>query len=242
MTIDPEQTTPRDFYRHMIGCITPRPIAWVSSISPSGVPNLAPFSFFNGIGANPPAVVFSPLNGRDGRPKDTVLNIEATGQFVVNVVSAALAKPMNDTSAELPYETSEFAAFGITPLPSVRVPPPRVAESPAQMECELLQIVHVGTGPMSANLVIGRVVLLHLADRVLDPSGQIDPQLLDTIGRLGGNNYTHTRDRIAMTRPGLLLKPHRSAARPSDSAIYEKTVRCFTAALCLRATHRGGRQ
>src|SRR3954471_10074575 len=100
MTIDPATTSPRDFYRHLIASITPRPIAWVSTVSPAGVPNLAPFSFFNGVGANPPAVMFCPVNRRDGSRKDTLVNVEATRQFVVNVVSDRLAERMNATSAE----------------------------------------------------------------------------------------------------------------------------------------------
>src|SRR5271154_330187 len=147
MTINTESTPSRDVYRHMIACITPRPIAWVSTISPGGVPNLAPFSFFNGVGANPPAVVFSPVNRRDGSRKDTVINIEANRQFVVNVVSEPMASRMNHTSAELPYEVNEFEVCGLTPLPSVRIQPPRVKEAPVQMECELFEIVRVGHGP-----------------------------------------------------------------------------------------------
>src|SRR5438132_13072891 len=102
MLIEPEKSTPRDVYRVMISCITPRPIAWVSTISPRGITNLAPFSFFNGVGANPPAVMFSPVNRRDGTRKDTVLNIEASGEFVVNIVSEPLGRVMNETSADIP--------------------------------------------------------------------------------------------------------------------------------------------
>jgi flavin reductase (DIM6/NTAB) family NADH-FMN oxidoreductase RutF len=201
MTIDPTTTPARDVYRHMIACITPRPIAWVSTISPAGVPNLAPFSFFNGVGANPPAVVFSAVNRRDGSRKDTVINIEATRQFVVNVVSEPMAEKMNCTSAELPYEISEFAVCHLTPEPSVRVKPPRVMEAMVQMECELFDLVHVGDGPLAANVMIGRIVLLHVNDAVLDAAGQIDPEKLATIGRMGGNLYSRTKDRFVMERP-----------------------------------------
>jgi flavin reductase (DIM6/NTAB) family NADH-FMN oxidoreductase RutF len=185
----------------MISCITPRPIAWVSTVSPHGVTNLAPFSFFNGLGANPPAVMFSPVNRRDGSRKDTVLNVEATRQFVVNIVSAAVADRMNCTSAEYPYEVSEFERCGLTPVASVKVRPPRVAESLVQMECVLHEIVRVGEGPLAANVIIGRIVLLHAADSVLNEAGEIDPDRLDTIGRMGGNLYGRTRDRFAMDRP-----------------------------------------
>jgi flavin reductase (DIM6/NTAB) family NADH-FMN oxidoreductase RutF len=202
MIIDPETTPVQEVYRTLTACVTPRPIAWVSTVSPSGVPNLAPFSFFNALGANPPAVMFSPVNRRDGSRKDTVRNVESTGEFVLNIVSAALAHSMNATSAELPYETSEFAPAGLTPTPSARVRPPRVAEAQVHLECVLHQVIPVGNGPLSANVVIGRVVLIHAHDGVLDASGQIDPEKLDTIGRMGAALYTHTRDRFEMQRPG----------------------------------------
>lgn len=202
MTIDTAQAPARDVYRHLIGCITPRPIAWVSTISPAGVPNLAPFSFFNGIGANPPAVMFSPVNRRDGTRKDTVRNVEANGEFVVNIVSGALAERMNATSEEFAYEVSEFERCGLTPAPSAQVRPPRVAESAVHLECVLHQIVHVGDGPLAANVIIGRVVMMHIADHVFDAAGEIDPGKLDTIGRMGAIWYARTRDRFEMDRPG----------------------------------------
>jgi len=201
MTIDPVATPARDFYKLMISCITPRPIAWVSTISPKGIPNLAPFSFFNGIGANPPSVLFCPVNHRDGSKKDTLLNVEATKEFVVNIVPFALAKPMNETSAELPYEQNEFDFAKITPAPSTKVKPPRVKESPIHMECVLHSIVNVGTGPIGANVVIGRIVWMDIAASVLDDKGQIDPRQLDTIGRMGGMGYARTTDLFDLPRP-----------------------------------------
>jgi flavin reductase (DIM6/NTAB) family NADH-FMN oxidoreductase RutF len=203
MTIDPSATPARDFYKLLIACITPRPIAWVSTISPKGIPNLAPFSFFNGIGANPPSVLFCPVNHRDGSKKDTLLNVEATKQFVVNIVPFALAKPMNETSAELPYEQNEFDFAKVTPAPSVKVKPPRVKESPIHMECELYQIVNVGTGPIGANVVIGRIVWMDISESVLDDKGQIDPRKLDTIGRMGGMGYARTTDLFDLPRPSV---------------------------------------
>ncbi len=201
MLIDPDHMPVPEIYRHLTAAITPRPIAWVSTLSASGVANLAPFSFFNGVGANPPAVMFSPVNRRDGSRKDTILNIEATKQFVINIVPEALARVMNDTSADFPPEESEFAACGLTAVPSHKVRPPRVKESPVQMECVLHEIVKVGDGPLSANVVIGRVVLIHANDAVLDATGQIDPEKVDTVGRLGASAYTRTRDRFDLARP-----------------------------------------
>ena len=201
MIIDPATTAPRDIYRVLISCVTPRPIAWVSSISPKGIPNLAPFSFFNGIGANPPSVLFCPVNHRDGGKKDTLLNIEATPEFVVNLVPYALATPMNETSAELPYEQNEFDFAKVTPAPSMKVKPPRVKESPVHLECVVHQIVSVGSGALGANVVIGRIVWIDIADSVLGADKQIDPRKLDTIGRMGGSSYTRTTDLFDLPRP-----------------------------------------
>lgn len=200
-TIDPAAHSARDVYRLMINLITPRPIGWVSSVSPAGVPNLAPFSFFNGVGASPPTVVFSAVNKRDGARKDTVVNVEATGEFVVNVASYDLREPMNATSEEFPYEVNEFEQVGLTALPSARVKVPRVKEAKAHFECVVHQIVQVGQGPLAANVVIGRIVLIHLVETVLDPSGAIDPAKLETIGRMGGEGYVRTTDLFSMPRP-----------------------------------------
>lgn len=201
MLVDPAHASSVDLYHLLIGAIVPRPIAWVSTISPRGVPNLAPFSYFNGVGVAPPSLCFSPLNRRDGSKKHTIRNIEDVPEFVVNVVPARLADAMNISSGDLDYEVSEFAAAGVTPQAAQRVRPPRVAESPISMECELIQIVEVGTGPLAANLVIGRIVLMHVDDAVLDPAGRIDPRKLDLIGRMGGDAYTRTRDLFEIERP-----------------------------------------
>lgn len=201
MIVDPFTTAPRDIYKLMIGCITPRPIAWVSTLSPGGVPNLAPFSFFNGVGANPPTIVFCPVNRRDGSKKDTLINIEATPEFVVNIVPFSLAVPMNTTSAELAYEVNEFDYAKLTAAPSVKIKVPRVKEAPVHMECVLHQIVNVGSGALGANMVIGRIVWMEIADSVLDGAGLIDPAKLDTIGRMGGALYSRTTDRFELPRP-----------------------------------------
>jgi len=201
MQINPAEIQPHEFYRYLVQVITPRPIAWVSTVSPGGVTNLAPFSFFNGVGANPPSVVFSPVNNRKGEKKDTLRNVEANGAFVVNIVSHALAGRMNQSAYEYGYEVSEFEQAGLTAAPSVCVAPPRVAEAPVAMECEVMQVVPVGDGPLAANLVIGRIVMMHLAEGVSNGDGVVDPAALDTIGRMGGSDYSTTRDRFEMPRP-----------------------------------------
>jgi flavin reductase (DIM6/NTAB) family NADH-FMN oxidoreductase RutF len=198
--IRPESTSPRDFYRHMIAAITPRPIAWVSTLSPRGVANLAPYSFFNGVSANPPALMFAAANRRDGSRKDSLVNAEATGEFVVNIVSHALAVPMNASSADLPYETDEFEVTGLAKSPSTLVKPPRVADALVAFECRLHQIVRLGEGPLAGNIAIGLILAMHIGDSVLTDGG-IDPDKLDTIGRMGGAAYCTTRSRFDLDRP-----------------------------------------
>ena len=200
MKLDPQTMSPSALYHTMVSVIVPRPIAWVSTKSAQGQLNLAPYSFFTGVTANPPSVVFSPVNKNDGSKKDTVQNIEANGQFVINVVPHRLAEQMNLTSADFEYGVSEFEKAGLTEKPSEKVEPPGVLESPIQVECELMQIVPVGEGPGAANLVIGRILMLHVADDVL-VEGRIDANKLDAIGRMGGANYARTTETFTVERP-----------------------------------------
>jgi flavin reductase (DIM6/NTAB) family NADH-FMN oxidoreductase RutF len=200
MDLDPESLDVRDRYALMIGLILPRPIAWVSTVSPAGINNLAPFSFFTGICASPMAVCFAPVNDRHGGKKDTLLNVEATKQFVINLATEANAEKMNQTSAAYPYGVSEFDKAGLTAVPSVKVKPPRVAESPAAYECELLQIVRLGEGPLAGNLVVGRVVRIHCDDKIYN-GGRPRHQDLKTIGRMEGAWYARTGDAFELPRP-----------------------------------------
>ena len=192
MIIRPAEAEPSLVYSTMIRAITPRPIAWVSTVSANGISNLAPFSYFNGVCSRPAALSFSPVNKPDGTKKDTVLNIESNRQFVVNVVPFRLAKEMLTTAGEFEYEDSEFEKAGVTEAKSTCVAVPSVAESPIRFECQLIQIVPVGEGPLAANLVIGEVLLINIDDSVLDEKQKIDPELLDTIGRMGGMEYCRT--------------------------------------------------
>jgi flavin reductase (DIM6/NTAB) family NADH-FMN oxidoreductase RutF len=163
--------------------------------------NLAPFSFFNTFGANPPVVVFSPTLRRDGTRKDTLENLHAVGEFVINAAVESLAEKMNATAKELPYGESEAEFAGIGLEPSTKVRPPRVADSPVHLECRVRQIIPIGDGPVAANLVIGDVLLIHVADAVLDSSGAVDPRKLQTIARLGGDYYCRSTDLFEMVRP-----------------------------------------
>lgn len=201
MELDPDQLNTRTMYEWMIHSILPRPIAWVSTLSGSGVANLAPFSFFQGVCARPPTLMFCPVNHRDGSPKDTLRNLEATGEFVVNTVSAADAEAMNATSAMLPPDIGEFEQFGVASVPSMKVRPPRVATAALAFECRLDRVIRISEGPAGGNLVLGRIVWMHVADGVIGASGYPDPDRLDLVGRMGGTDYLHTRDRFPLDRP-----------------------------------------
>jgi flavin reductase (DIM6/NTAB) family NADH-FMN oxidoreductase RutF len=207
MTITPSEHDYRDIYKLMVGAIVPRPIAFVSTISPEGIRNLAPFSFFTGISANPPVICFCPMNrGSDGGRKDTLRNIEAVKEFVVNVVSEEFAEQMNVSSAEFPPEVDEFEVSGLTPVASDLVKPPRVKESHINMECRLVQIVDVSAKPLGGSLVIGEVLRFHIDDALFQ-NYKIDPDKLHAIGRMGGPTYTRTTDRFDMIRPKAGEKP-----------------------------------
>lgn len=201
MTLDFETLAPRDAYAWMIHAITPRPIAWVSTISAEGKTNLAPFSFFQGVCSKPPTVMFCGAIDRNGKRKDSVVNVLAVPEFVVNIVPYALAEPMNLSATPLPHGESEFEKFGIATATSVKVRPPRVADAPVAFECRLDRIVDFGEGPQGSNAVFGRIVHAHVSDAVLGPNGQIDPAKLDTIGRMGGDHYVRTRELFTIVRP-----------------------------------------
>ena len=201
MQIDVASSSVVDIYHLLIGVVTPRPIAWVTSIDLEGRVNLAPFSFFNAFGANPPVLVFSPTLRRNSSKKDTLLNIEATREFVVNAAVASLAEQVNQSSKELPFGESEVTYTGLHTIPSLKIKTPRLGESPVNLECKLLQIVPIGNGPISANLIIGEIVMMHIADEVLDEKGKVDPRKLETVARLGGDFWCRTTDLFEMTRP-----------------------------------------
>jgi len=205
MHIDPADLAQPERYKLLIGCIVPRPIAWVSTISPDGrLLNLAPFSFFNGVGSNPMTLLFCPANKPDGSEKDTLRNCKptdegGTGEFVVNIAIDALAQQMAASSEPLPYGESEFDLAGLTTEPSVAVRPPRVAESPVAFECRTMQVFRTNPGgTASGNIVIGRVVHVFVRDDLINERFHIDQARLDAIGRLGGLMYARTRDRFEL--------------------------------------------
>ncbi len=201
MIIRPENAGPRDLYKLLIGLVVPRPIAWVSTVGRDGIFNLAPYSFFNAVSADPPVVCFAPSRRPTGdNRKDTLRNIEDSGEFVVNMVSEDLAEAMNHTSAEVGPEISEFDLAGVTPEPATLVGAPMVKEARAKMECKLRQIIPMGDRPTSGMLVLGDVVCFHLAEELVDDF-RIDPDKLQAVGRMGGMAYARTRDRFELIRP-----------------------------------------
>lgn len=203
-SIDPKNIPPAEAYALLTGCVVPRPIAFVSSLSKTGVPNVAPFSFFNAGGANPPSVVFMPVTAGSNRDKDTLHNVRDTGEYVIHIVPWAIREKMNQASADYAPDVDEFEMAGLTKVPSLKVKPWRVAESPIALECRLHALLEHGEGPYHANYVIGEVVHLHIAESVL-VNGRVDAARLDAIARLGGPNYTRvTAESIfAMPRPVL---------------------------------------
>lgn len=201
MHLDPETLSIRDMYQWMIHTILPRPIAWVSTLDTQGRTNLAPFSFFMGVCAKPPTLLFCPVNDRFGRPKDTLRNVEETGEFVVNLVPTRLCSAMNDTAASLPHGESEFERFHVSPSPSSHVRPPHVAGSPISFECRLDRIIRVSEGPAGGNIVLGRIVALHVDDAVLGSDGFPDLSQLDLVARGGGDVYLRGGEQLRLARP-----------------------------------------
>jgi len=188
--IDPKSENTPKVFGTMLGAIGPRPIAFASTVDKDGNPNLSPFSFFNGFGANPPIVVFSPSRRvRDNTTKHTLENVKATGEVVISVVNHAIVEQMSLSSTEYGLGVDEFIKSGLTPLESQLVKPFRVKESPVSMECKVVDIVELGTEGGAGNLVICEVVMFHVHPDVLDDNGVIDQTKIDLVGRMGGDWY-----------------------------------------------------
>lgn len=204
-TIDPADLAPPDFYRLLNSSVAPRPIAFVSTISADGHVNLAPFSFFNVFGFNPPILVFSPSRNRHGEKKHSLLNVEEVPEVVINVVNHRMVEQTSLASAEFDRHVSEFVKAGFTEVASERVRPPRVTESPAAFECVVRQLIPVGDGAGAGTLVVCEVILAHFHDQIFDSRGQIDPHQLDLVGRLGADWYARANGDalFAVARPRL---------------------------------------
>ncbi|HEU0136764.1 MAG TPA: flavin reductase family protein [Flavobacterium sp.] len=189
MQFDPDNLEPSAIYKLLTGAVIPRPIGWISSISENGINNLAPFSYFNAVGEDPPHVMFSTTRGGNTN-KDTLNNVLATKQFVVNMVTEDVVERMNMTSAMVAPEIDEFQLAGLTPIPSVKVKPMRVAECAVTMECELVHHYfledHKNGG---AALIVGRIVMFHFNDEILYDNYKIDLEKYKPVARLAGSNY-----------------------------------------------------
>ncbi len=190
-----------DSYKLLVGMIVPRPIGWISTISDKGISNLAPYSFFNMFQNNPPILGFSPAMSRDGRLKDSLLNVKQTKCFVHNLVTTANAEAMNMTSEAFEYGVSEFEKVGLTALPSSIVSAPRVKESPINIECKLNQIIVLGDKPGNGQIVLGEVVAIHINDEsILGSDGLIDSAKLVTVARLGKSEYQKQGEVFSLER------------------------------------------
>jgi len=190
LTVDPTQIATKDLHQFILGAVAPRPIAFASTISDDGIPNLAPYSFFNAFSSNPPILIFS-SNRRvaNNTTKDTLHNIQQNGEVVINVVSHDIVRQMALASIEYDAEINEFDKAGFTPLPSERIRPFRVAESPVHMECKVENMLPLGAGGGAGNLIICQIVLLHINEAVLTDTGRIDPHKIDLMGRMGRFYY-----------------------------------------------------
>ena len=204
MIINPQNN--ENFYYSLTSVIIPRPIAFISTISESGNLNLAPFSFFNAIASNPPTVAISIARNTPSKRKDTLANIEATREFVINIVVESITEAMNNTAAEDPEDIDEFEIAGLTPAPSTMIKPPRVLESPVNLECRLNQIITIGQGETESGLVLAEVIAMHLDDEIITDN-RVDSRKLKAVGRLGGSEYSHTDGIFTLARPTYDPKP-----------------------------------
>lgn len=200
MKYNPAELSVKDNYKLLIGSIVPRPIAFVSTISENGVNNVAPFSFFTGITSKPPTICFAPSRKKDGSKKDTLINIEKTEDFVVNIVSYEMIESVNNAATEFPPEADEFTKTGLTALKSDLVSAPMVRESLINLECKLNQVVEIGAAESGGGfLVIGEIVLFHVNDDIIE-NGRIDMAKLNPVGRLAGAEYTKLGERFTLFR------------------------------------------
>ena len=198
----------RALHRLWLSFVQPRPIAFVSTLDADGRPNLAPFSFYNMLSSNPPVVVFSPAISRRREKKDTLVNIEATGEFVIATVTEAIAERMNVCSTEFGRGISEFEQSGLTAVAAKKVKAFLVKESPVNIECRLRQVVSLGDGPAAGQAIFGDVLAVHVDEAVLAEGDMVcDPDKLQAVGRMGGNHYSrtiHPFTLVSLREPGEL--------------------------------------
>ncbi len=200
MNLDVADLDPQRVYQLLVGGVVPRPIAWISSLSASGVHNLAPYSFFTVASCNPPVLAITQVNPRDRIFKDTLTNLQATGDAVVNIVSAAQAELMNQSCGDYPAAASEFEAAAIASVTSAKVRALGVAAAQVRYECRLREVIEVSSLPMGGRMMLLDVVHIFVNEQCLD-NGKISPAALDAIGKMGGDGYCTTRERFELMRP-----------------------------------------
>ena len=207
-SFDPAALEGRDLHGKLLGGIAPRPIAFASTVDKTGMPNLAPFSYFNVFSANPPILIFSPARRMRGNTtKHTLENVLDVPEVVINLVDFALVHACSLASGDFPAGVSEFEKAGVTPLPSDTVRPFRVAESPVQLECEVLRVDSLGDEGGAGQLVVCRITRMHFRNDVLNEAGQPVPELLDLVGRCGGNSYVRASGEALFEVPKPLAAP-----------------------------------
>lgn len=206
MKIDPANLDLKGAHDLLVSAVLPRPIAFISTIGRDGVYNLAPFSYFTVLSSKPAVVGVGIGRKRDGQKKDTLVNVEFAGDYVINIVTESLAKAMNLASGEYPSQVDEFKEVGLTPDQSDLVRSPRVVESPVNMECRLMQILEFGEAPRISSFIIGEIVRIHIKDEMW-VHGVIKAHMLAAIGRLGEDLYCRTMDIFEMKRPIVRPKP-----------------------------------
>lgn len=200
MQFDPTELDQSAIYKLLTGAIIPRPIGWISSRSEEGILNLAPFSYFNAVGDDPPHVMFSTMHYKNAN-KDTLNNVLKTKQFVVNMVTADLVEQMNLTAQPIPPEESEFELAGLTPIASVKIKPPRVKECKITMECEMVHHYTLENSKQGgATIIIGRIVLFHIDESVLLENYKINLETYQPIARLAGSNYSKLGELFSIKR------------------------------------------
>jgi flavin reductase (DIM6/NTAB) family NADH-FMN oxidoreductase RutF len=202
VSCDISQITAQDAYKLLIGSVVPRPIAFISTIGPDGIGNLAPFSFFNGVSSKPLCIMVSITRRADGSKKDSLLNIEANGEFVVNTVAEWMIEPVNHCAAEYPYGTDEMEKVGLTPLLSEKVKPKRVKESPIHLECRVHKLIEIGEGAGGSTIVIGEVLIAHVHEKAYE-NGRINMDEIRPISRLAGDMYGLPPEKFELKRPKL---------------------------------------
>lgn len=206
MIIDPKLISAPELHGYMLGVIAPRPIAWASTLDAKSNVNLAPYSFFNVFSSNPPTLILSPALPRDGKKKHTLLNAEATGEIVINIVSYPVVEQMSLSSTAYAQGVNEFVKSGLTEVASEKVSPPRVGESIAAFECKVKEVKALGENPGAGNLIIAEVVLAHFKDEILDENEKPDPYKADLVGRMGGDWYARAHGDSIFKLP----KPNRN--------------------------------